>query len=36
MGDLMNNGLGTLMGTLSNEVPEIASLMGTLSGGMAS
>lgn len=36
LGDVMGNGLGTLMGTLSSEVPEIASLMGMLSGGMAS
>ena len=31
-GDFMANGLGALMGTLSEQVPEIASLMGMMSG----
>ncbi|MBR2697219.1 MAG: hypothetical protein IKE76_01380, partial [Clostridia bacterium] len=31
-GDFMANGLGALMGTLSEQVPEIAGLMGMMSG----
>ena len=32
-GDFMANGMGALMGTLSQQVPEIAGLMGMMSGG---